>query len=74
MLVYLLCRHLEEERLKTAATIRRARTPTNFPLEVMLKIAKHGKGENIYLVRFHYVPPPKAKRSGVKSKSRVAKT
>jgi hypothetical protein len=34
MLVYLLCRHLEEERLKTAATIRRARTPTNFPLEV----------------------------------------
>jgi hypothetical protein len=23
----------------------------------LLKIAKHGKGENIYLVRFHYVPP-----------------
>jgi hypothetical protein len=23
----------------------------------MLKVAKHGKGENIYLVRFHYVPP-----------------
>jgi hypothetical protein len=22
----------------------------------LLKIAKHGKGENIYLVRFHYVP------------------
>jgi hypothetical protein len=21
----------------------------------LLKIAKHGKGENIYLVRFHYV-------------------
>jgi hypothetical protein len=24
----------------------------------LLKIAKHGPGENVYLVRFHYVPPP----------------
>jgi hypothetical protein len=24
----------------------------------LLKVAKHGKGDNIYLVRFHYVPPP----------------
>ena len=23
----------------------------------LLKVAKHGKGENIYLVRFHYMPP-----------------
>src|ERR1700753_3880520 len=23
----------------------------------LLKVAKHGKGENIYLVRFHYVKP-----------------
>jgi hypothetical protein len=23
----------------------------------LLKVAKHGKGENIYLVKFHYVPP-----------------
>jgi hypothetical protein len=23
----------------------------------LLKIAKHGKGQNIYLIRFHYVPP-----------------
>jgi len=30
----------------------------------LLKIAKHGKGENIYLVRFHYVQPGKGKRSG----------
>src|SRR5262247_93608 len=28
----------------------------------LLKIAKHGKGENIYLVRFHYIPP-KARRN-----------
>jgi hypothetical protein len=23
----------------------------------LLRIARHGKGENIYLVRFHYLPP-----------------
>ena len=23
----------------------------------LLKVAKHGRGERIYLVRFHYVPP-----------------
>jgi hypothetical protein len=23
----------------------------------LLKVAKHGKGDNIYLVRFHYVGP-----------------
>jgi hypothetical protein len=28
----------------------------------LLKIAKHGKGENVYLVRFHYVPPPTKRR------------
>lgn len=26
----------------------------------LLKVAKHGRGEKIYLVRFHYVPPGKA--------------
>src|SRR5215472_13182030 len=29
----------------------------------LLNVAKHGRGENIYLVRFHYVPP-RGKRSG----------
>lgn len=29
----------------------------------LLKVAKHGKGENIYLVRFHYLPPVAANRS-----------
>ena len=29
----------------------------------LLKTAKHGKGENIYLVRFHYVPPRRPRRS-----------
>jgi hypothetical protein len=23
----------------------------------LLKIAKHGQGQNIYLIRFHYIPP-----------------
>jgi hypothetical protein len=23
----------------------------------LLKVAQHGKGQNIYLIRFHYVPP-----------------
>lgn len=23
----------------------------------LLKVAKHGKGSNIYLVRFHFIPP-----------------
>lgn len=29
----------------------------------LLKVAKHGKGENIYLIRFHYVRP-RAKSQG----------
>lgn len=28
----------------------------------LLKVAKHGPGENIYLIRFHYVPPRKGPR------------
>jgi hypothetical protein len=23
----------------------------------LLKVAKHGRGQNIYLIRFHYIPP-----------------
>jgi hypothetical protein len=23
----------------------------------LLRVAKHGRGENVYLVRFHYIPP-----------------
>jgi len=26
----------------------------------LLKVAKHGKGDNIYLIRFHYIPPKKS--------------
>ena len=27
----------------------------------LLKVAKHGKGDNIYLVRFHFVPPSRSR-------------
>jgi hypothetical protein len=29
----------------------------------LLKVAKHGRGENIYLIRFHYVPPRRKRRT-----------
>jgi hypothetical protein len=29
----------------------------------LLKIAKHGKGNNIYLIRFHYIPPRRKRRA-----------
>jgi len=28
----------------------------------LLKVAKHGKGENVYLVRFHYIGPPSRRK------------
>jgi len=36
----------------------------------LLKVAKHGKGENIYLIRFHYVPPPRVKATRKVQKSK----
>lgn len=30
----------------------------------LLKVAKHGRGENVYLVRFHFVPPATARSGG----------
>jgi hypothetical protein len=32
----------------------------------LLKVAKHGRGENVYLIRFHYIPP----RGGPRPRSR----
>jgi uncharacterized protein YqfB (UPF0267 family) len=28
----------------------------------LLKVARHGKGDNFYLIRFHYIPPTKKKQ------------
>jgi hypothetical protein len=33
----------------------------------LLKVAKHGKGDRIYLIRFHYVPPRKTRENPLKS-------
>ena len=30
----------------------------------LLKVAKHGKGDNIYLIQFHYLPPKNKMRRG----------
>jgi hypothetical protein len=31
---------------------------SGFPsVDDLLQVAKHGKGSNVYLIRFHYVPP-----------------
>src|ERR1700741_4146692 len=29
----------------------------------LLKVAKHGRGDNIYLIRFHYIPPRSKRRA-----------
>lgn len=28
----------------------------------LLKVAKHGNGQNFYLIHFHYIPPPPSKK------------
>jgi hypothetical protein len=33
----------------------------------LLKIAKHGKGDRIYLIRFHYIPPRKTREKPLKN-------
>jgi hypothetical protein len=36
---------------------------SGFPsLSDLIKVAKHGKGKNIFLVRFHYLPPRPMRR------------
>jgi hypothetical protein len=35
----------------------------------LLKVAKHGKGNNIYLIRFHYIPPHRKRTDRSKTKS-----
>jgi hypothetical protein len=37
----------------------------------LLKVAKHGKGDNVYLIRFHYIPP-RAQRAARSTKATKA--
>jgi hypothetical protein len=39
-----------------------ARTSGFLGIIDLLKVAKHGKSDNIYLVRFHYIPPRSRRR------------
>jgi len=46
--------------------------PIGFPdiTPDLLKVAKHGRGEKIYLIRFHYVRPRGKQRGRRKSEPR----
>ena len=37
----------------------------------LLKVAKHGKGERIFLIRFHYIPPRKTREKTLRSKRKA---
>jgi len=38
----------------------------------LLKVAKHGPGENVYLVRFHYIPPVRVGKHTAPRRNRTA--
>jgi hypothetical protein len=40
----------------------------------LLKVAKHGKGDKIYLIRFHYVAPRFERKSGTSTRRKVEST
>ena len=35
----------------------------------LLQVAKHGKGQNVYVVRFHYIPPRRPRKTGSNAKA-----
>ena len=35
----------------------------------LLKVAKHGSGDRIFLVRFHYIPPRRQRATSTKTKA-----
>ena len=46
------------EEIELSAITQDLARESGFPgVDELLKIAKHGKGENVYLIRFHYLPP-----------------
>jgi hypothetical protein len=40
----------------------------------LLKVAKHGPGENVYLVRFHYIHPATALKKTATTRHRTMST
>lgn len=47
---------IDEIRLKDI-TYDLARESGFDTVDDLMRIARHGRGENIYLIRFHYLPP-----------------
>ena len=39
----------------------------------LLKVAKHGRGDKIYLIRFHYIPPRGKRTARSKNSTRLPK-
>ena len=55
-----------EEITEADITYDLARESGFASVEDLLAIAKHGRGDNVYLIRFHYLPPgawPKSKQT-----------
>jgi hypothetical protein len=40
-------------------------------VEDLLAIAKHGKGQNVYLIRFHYFPPGSWPKTSARRSRRI---
>jgi len=46
------------EPIRWADVTRNLARESGFPsVEALRQVAKHGRGRNVYLVRFHYLPP-----------------
>jgi hypothetical protein len=51
------CRRLDELIAITDVTYDLARESGFASVEDLLGVAKHGSGDQVYLIRFHYLPP-----------------
>jgi len=40
----------------------------------LLKVAKHGPGEHVFLVRFHYIPPDRSADADAKAQQRSSRS
>src|SRR5262245_14155729 len=43
-------------------------------VEALLQIARHGRGDNVYLIRFHYLPPGAWDSAPTRHQKRVARS
>jgi hypothetical protein len=46
------------ERIELSDITEDLARESGFPsVEELLQVARHGRGDNVYLIRFHYLPP-----------------